>query len=138
MLNTPSSAEVKNVWSYTFAPPICVHDTDSDNFTRLGPKDSGLTNIGRAKWKVLRGINSAIYGEVNVSVSVCVEIKRDYISLFHRAFQFPIYNGPTNALICNKSLIQMSHIKALKITPPCFDHQLMSTCLSTQYNMQNE
>jgi hypothetical protein len=28
-----------------------------------------------------------------------------------------IYNGPTNALVCNKTLIQMSHIKTLKITP---------------------
>jgi hypothetical protein len=36
-----------------------------------------------------------------------------------------IYNGPTNALVCNKTLIQMSHIKTLKITPTCFDHQLI-------------
>ena len=28
---------------------------------------------------MLRGIYSAIYGKVNVSVSVCVEIKEDYI-----------------------------------------------------------
>jgi hypothetical protein len=28
---------------------------------------------------MLRGIYSAIYGEVNVSVSVCLEIKGDYI-----------------------------------------------------------
>jgi hypothetical protein len=34
-------------------------------------------------------------------------------------------NGPTNALVCNKTLIQMSHIKTLKITPTCFDHQLI-------------
>jgi hypothetical protein len=37
-------------------------------------------------------------------------------------------NGPTNALVCNKKLIQMSHIKTfktLKITPKCFDHQLI-------------
>jgi hypothetical protein len=32
-----------------------------------------------------------------------------FFSLFHRAFQFTIYNGPTNALDCNKTLIQMSH-----------------------------
>jgi hypothetical protein len=25
-------------------------------------------------------------------------------------------------LVCNKTLIQMSHIKTLKITPTCFDH----------------
>jgi hypothetical protein len=34
-------------------------------------------------------------------------------------------NGPTNALVCNKTLIQMSHIKTLKITPTRFDHQLI-------------
>jgi uncharacterized protein with FMN-binding domain len=45
----------------------------------VGPKVSGLTYKSRAKWKVLRGIYSAIYGAVNVSVSVCVEIKGDYI-----------------------------------------------------------
>jgi hypothetical protein len=45
----------------------------------VGPKVSGLTYKIRAKWKILRGMYSAIYGEVNVSVSVCVEIKGDYI-----------------------------------------------------------
>ena len=43
--------------------------------TSVGLKFSGLTYRSRAKWKTLRGIYSAIYGEVNVSVSVCVEIK---------------------------------------------------------------
>jgi hypothetical protein len=47
------------------------------------------------------------------------------ISLFHRAFQFTMCNGPTNALIYNKTLIQMSYIKILKTTPTCFDHQLI-------------
>jgi hypothetical protein len=47
------------------------------------------------------------------------------ISLFHRVFQFTMCNGPTNALVCNKTLIQMSQIKTLKITPTCFDHQLI-------------
>jgi hypothetical protein len=46
---------------------------------RVGPKVSGLTYKSRAKWKMLRGIYSSIYGEVSVSVSVCVEIKGDYI-----------------------------------------------------------
>jgi hypothetical protein len=45
----------------------------------MGPNVSGLTYKSRAKWKILRGIHSAIYGEVNVSVSVCVEIKGDCI-----------------------------------------------------------
>jgi hypothetical protein len=48
------------------------------------------------------------------------------ISLFHRAFQFTIYNGPTNALVCSKTLIQMSQTKTLKITPTCFDHQIIT------------
>jgi hypothetical protein len=45
--------------------------------TRVGTEVSGLTYKSRARWKMLRGIYSAIYGEVNVSVSVCVEIKGD-------------------------------------------------------------
>jgi hypothetical protein len=36
-----------------------------------------------------------------------------------------IYNNPTNALVCNKTLIQMSHIKKFKTTPTCFDHQMI-------------
>jgi hypothetical protein len=59
-----------------------------------------------------------------------VEIYRTGISLFHRAFQFSIYYGPTNALVCNKTLIQMSHTKTLKITRTCFDHQMIETCWS--------
>jgi len=44
-----------------------------------GSKISGLTYKSRVNWKMLRGIYSAIYGEVNVSVAVCVEIKGDCI-----------------------------------------------------------
>jgi hypothetical protein len=29
-------------------------------------------------------------------------------------WEFTIYNGPTNALFCNKGLIQMSHTKTFK------------------------
>jgi hypothetical protein len=36
-----------------------------------------------------------------------------------------MYNAPTNALACSKTLIQMSHTKTLKITPTCFDHQMI-------------
>jgi hypothetical protein len=36
-----------------------------------------------------------------------------------------IYNGPTNALVCNKTLIQMSHTKTFKITPTFFDYQMI-------------
>jgi len=52
----------------------------------VGPKVSGLTYKSRAKWKMLRGIYSAIYGKVNVSVSVCVEMKGDYIEKRQRCF----------------------------------------------------
>ena len=38
-------------------------------YTRVGPEVSGLTYKSRAKWKMLRGIYSASYGELNVSVS---------------------------------------------------------------------
>ena len=48
-------------------------------YMSVGTKVSGLTYKSRAKWKMLRGIYSAIYGKVNVLVSVCVEIKGDYI-----------------------------------------------------------
>jgi hypothetical protein len=47
------------------------------------------------------------------------------ISLFHRAFQFTMFNRPINAIVCNKTLIQMSYIKTLKITPTCLNHQLI-------------
>jgi hypothetical protein len=46
---------------------------------RVSPKVSGVTYKSRAKWKMLRGIYSAIFGEINVSLSVCVEIKGRYI-----------------------------------------------------------
>jgi hypothetical protein len=36
-----------------------------------------------------------------------------------------MYNGSTNALVYNKTLIQMSHTKTPKTTPSCFDHQLI-------------
>jgi hypothetical protein len=37
----------------------------------------------------------------------------------------PVYNGPTNSLVCIKPLIQMSHTKTFKITPTYFDHQMI-------------
>jgi hypothetical protein len=48
-------------------------------FPAWDTKVSGLKYKSRAKWKMLRGIYSAIYGEINVLVAVCVEIKGDYI-----------------------------------------------------------
>ena len=29
----PACAEVKNVWSYTSTPPICLRGVDTENFT---------------------------------------------------------------------------------------------------------
>jgi hypothetical protein len=48
-----------------------------------------------------------------------------FFTLFHRAFQFTIYKDQTNALVCIKTLIQMSHTKTFKITPTCFDLQMI-------------
>jgi hypothetical protein len=59
------------------------------------------------------------------TVATCLNTSFQRISLFHRAFQFNIYNGPTNVFACNKTLIQMSRTKTFKITPTCFDHQLI-------------
>ena len=33
VLESQSSAEVKNEWSYYFVPPICLHGVDTDNLT---------------------------------------------------------------------------------------------------------
>ena len=49
------------------------------NVDVVGAKVPGLTYKSRAKWKMLWGIYSAIYGEVNVSVEKCDEIKGDYV-----------------------------------------------------------
>jgi len=46
---------------------------------RVGPKVSGLTYKSCTKWKMLLGVCSTMFGELNVSISVCAEIKGDYI-----------------------------------------------------------
>ena len=33
--STPSSTKIKNHWSYTYAPPIYLHDIHKDNLTFL-------------------------------------------------------------------------------------------------------
>jgi hypothetical protein len=48
----------------------------------------------------------------------------DTVAFVHTTW-LTIYNGPTNALAFNKTVIQMSHTKILKITPTCFDHQMI-------------
>jgi hypothetical protein len=69
--------------------------------------------------------NPDIIGNRTRDLPVCSVNNICCISLFHRAFQFTMCNGPTNALVCNKALSQMSHIKTFKITPTCFDRQLI-------------
>ncbi len=49
--------------------------------TQYGPKVSGVTYKSRSKSKMLWGIYSAIYGEVNVSVENGVEIKGELLQL---------------------------------------------------------
>jgi hypothetical protein len=48
--------------------------------TRVGSKVPGLTNKSHAKWKMLRGIYSTTYGEVNVPVRV--EIMHIFIYIY--------------------------------------------------------
>jgi len=62
---------------HVFGTPHDRADNAAEKCMRVDPKVSGLTYKSRAKWKMLRGTRSAICGEVNVSV--CVEIKGDYI-----------------------------------------------------------
>jgi predicted O-linked N-acetylglucosamine transferase (SPINDLY family) len=62
------------------------------------------------------------------SVHSFVSLREAHCSLLgtNRNFiNFTIYNGPTNALVCNKTLIQMSHTKTFKVTPTCFDRQMI-------------
>jgi hypothetical protein len=35
-VNHTSSIKVKNEWSYTFTPPMCLHGVDRENFMFLG------------------------------------------------------------------------------------------------------
>jgi hypothetical protein len=51
-----------------------------------------------------------------------LEISRFQIN---KTTQLSIYNAPINALVCIKALIQLSHTKIFKITPTCFDHQMI-------------
>ena len=52
----------------------------------VGSKSFRPTYKSRAERKMLRGIYSAIYGEVNVSVAICVEINEDYIEKYQNCF----------------------------------------------------
>ena len=58
---------------------VAIGYDQSEGTTQYGPGFSGRTYKSRAKWKMLWGIYSAIYGDVNVPVEKCVEIKGDYV-----------------------------------------------------------
>jgi len=36
----PSNTKVKNEWSYTSSPPLCLHDICRDKFASTGPKQA--------------------------------------------------------------------------------------------------
>jgi hypothetical protein len=59
----------------------------------------------------------------NININTCsttsTEVQKS------KLHSFIMCNVPTKALVCNKTLIQMSHIKTLKITLTFFDHQLI-------------
>jgi len=48
----PLSAEVKNEWSYAFAPPICPHDVEWANLTFIGTTTSKQTEIIKCLFKI--------------------------------------------------------------------------------------
>jgi predicted O-linked N-acetylglucosamine transferase (SPINDLY family) len=52
-------------------------------------------------------------------------VQRVVVEYIEKILEFTISNGPTDALVCNETLIHMSHTKILKITPTCFDHQMI-------------
>jgi hypothetical protein len=100
----------------------------------VGPKVSDLPYKSRTKWKMLRGIYSAIYGEGNVSVSVCVEIKGDYIEEQQSCFSCHIKKlvrpetfGPTLRCVILEAWrwpIQYQHVvfnKSVMIHISCVD-----------------
>jgi hypothetical protein len=64
------------------ATPGQLWDCFAFVYATVSPKVSSLTYKSRAKRKMLLGIYSAICGKVNVSVSVRVEVKGDYIEKY--------------------------------------------------------
>ena len=65
--------------------PICVHVVHKYIFTFYVV---GSKIFRPDTQKPRRGIYSAIYGEVNVSVEKCVEIKGDYVKKIAKLFYF--------------------------------------------------
>jgi hypothetical protein len=86
-------------------------------------KASGLTYQSRAKWKRPRGIYSAIYSEVNVSVSVCVEIKGDHIE----KYQSCLISVTLKSWPGRKHLDPPSYIRSDTATQGQSDHDLTTS-----------
>jgi hypothetical protein len=63
-------------------------------------------------------------------------MEQDVLLPFTEEPRATIYNGPTNSLVCIKTLIQMSHIKTFKITPSsyCFVMSI-PLCLSVSLSV---
>jgi hypothetical protein len=59
--SSPPRAEVKNEWSYTFAPPICLHGVDRDNFAFTFYKCVGIQKQKRekARERLLHAVSSS-------------------------------------------------------------------------------
>ena len=66
--------------SYTIRPPFVTifRDVLYEGYIKKNLQPM-YKYKSRAKWKMLWGIYSAIYGDVNVSVEKCAEIKGDYV-----------------------------------------------------------
>jgi hypothetical protein len=64
---------------------ICMYVRRMYVCTRVGPKVSGLTYKSHAKWKVLRGIYSAIYGET--------VLKKSYIYIYVYMYKYILKNN---------------------------------------------
>jgi hypothetical protein len=57
--------------------------------------------------------------------ALVADVQTLLVASMNMFLRFTMCNGPTNALIHNKTLIQMSYIKIFKTTPTCFSHQLI-------------
>jgi hypothetical protein len=88
-----------------------------------GPKVSGLTYKCRTKWKMLQGIYvySAIYGEINVSVS------GSYMLQYGRG-TYASRTCCTELLQCQKSTQYGKHIPQQRRACACY-YQTMLGCI---------
>jgi hypothetical protein len=75
-----------------------------DNLLRCNKVLSEQVRVGEIQREIKHSQVAGVRRHINISTCIC--------------------NGPTNALVCNKTLIQMSHTKTTEITPTCFDHQI--------------